>query len=737
MSGSDHARRAGCLVALALALMVTTLAAAASSASAKRYVHVDTGAWSRCDFLVSARCLLPFPNDYFTARDRHSATGRRIHFNRRSMPANTKGVHIDPREYNRNDGFSPGQEIVVKVPGLDTPAAFRRSRIVPQTDMAQTYRHNQPVVVIDATTHRRHLIWAELDSTAGSRANTALLIRAGVNWTEGHRYIVALRYLRGANGRRLRAPLAFRAYRDRLATRQRGVERRRAHMESLFRSLSRAHIPRRSLYLAWDFTVASRSNLAGRMLAIRNDAFRQLGDRNLGDLKVSGRAPAFTVDPASGTFTNTGDESDRTWYYGTCATAECTQAESDAGRSSQVAERITGTFTVPCYLNQRGCPSGASFHYNRGASLPSQIRGNTYTARYVCKVPRASLNGPIQTGNRPAIYGHGLLGNPFSEINQDQITDMIFAHHFVYCATKWIGMANEDIPNAIKLLNDLSFFPSLADRVQQGMLDFLFLGRLEIHPHGFVSSPIFRSGGKPVIDIRPQRMYYDGNSQGGIIGGALTAVAPDLQRATLGVPGMNYSILLQRSVDFNTYAKVLYAAYPDTLDRQVYLSMLQMLWDRAEADGYAQHMTSHPYPDTPAHEVLMQAAVGDHQVANVAAEIEARTIGAALYVPALDPGRSLDRRPFYALPRIRHYPYRGSALVMFDSGPLRLGDLGTPPAPAANVPPARGDDPHEYPRRTATGQAQKSAFFRPGGGVIRACGAHPCYSDGWTGPVGP
>ena len=35
------------------------------------------------------------------------------------------------------------------------------------------------------------------------------------------------------------------------------------------------------------------------------------------------------------------------------------------------------------------------------------------------------------------------------------------------------------------------------------------------------------------------------------MGGALTALAPDFDRAVLGVPGMNYSTLLRRSVDFD------------------------------------------------------------------------------------------------------------------------------------------------------------------------------------------
>ena len=53
---------------------------------------------------------------------------------------------------------------------------------------------------------------------------------------------------------------------------------------------------RGDLYLAWDFTVASDWNIASRMLRIRNDAFAQLGDTNLGDLQVQGRAPG--VDPS-------------------------------------------------------------------------------------------------------------------------------------------------------------------------------------------------------------------------------------------------------------------------------------------------------------------------------------------------------------------------------------------------------------------------------------------------------
>ena len=66
-------------------------------------------------------------------------------------------------------------------------------------------------------------------------------------------------------------------------------------------------------------------------------------------------------------------------------------------------------------------------------------------------------------------------------------------------------------------------------------------------------------------------------------------------------------------------------------------------------------MTSHPLPDTPSHQVLMQIAYGDHQVSMYAAAVQARTIGASAYQPALDlsTNRRRDRNLFYGIPTIR------------------------------------------------------------------------------------
>jgi hypothetical protein len=168
-----------------------------------------------------------------------------------------------------------------------------------------------------------------------------------------------------------------------------------------------------------------------------------------------------------------------------------------------------------------------------------------------------------------------------------------------------------------------------------------------------------------------------------------------------------------------------------------------VLWDRGEANGYAWHMTRNPLPNTPRHTVLLHEAFGDHQVANVATETEARLIEARLRTPALDAGRSLDREPFLGIRPIPRHPWRGNALVVYDVGPLRPPGcvtggtpacMGTPPAPTVNQPPEAGVDPHALTLFEDTAVEQFVSFLAPNGGFINNCGGRPCYAAGWTGP---
>ena len=652
-----------------------------------------------CDPLDPAVCLQPWPNDYFTVADASTDTGRRLDLNILAMPRNIANNPIRPDDWNRNDGFSPGQKIITKVPGLETPAAFENTDAVPITDMSQFKRADQPIVVINADTRRRHVIWSELDANPSNPSDVNLIIRPGANFLEGGRYIVALRNLRNASGAIIEAQLPFRTYRDSIPSVDPAVESRRPHMESLFTTLEQSGIDRDDLYLAWDFTVASERSLSERALSIRDDAFAQLGDTNLGNLQVEGTSPPFTVSSVT----------------------DYTAAQDD-----KIARKIDGTFPVPCYLNAAGCPPGSRFAYAPGSSVPLRTPGNMQLANFTCLIPRVAVDGPEVLQSRASLYGHGLLGSA-GEITAGNIKSMANEHNFVFCATDWSGMSTQDIPNIAGILGDLSNFPTLADRAQQGFVNFMYLGRMMIHPQGFSSDAAFRftKGATTTSVLDTRRLFYDGNSQGGIMGGSLTALAPDFNRAVLGVPGMNYSTLLRRSVDFDMYAQFLYANYPNELERPLILSLIQNLWDRGEANGYAHHMTRRPYPNTPPHTVLLHMAFGDHQVANVTAEVEARTIKASVRVPALDPGRHSDVNPYFKLPTFNTYPFAGSALVVWDSG--------SPTPPTNNTPPRAGTDPHSHPRSSVAARLQKSEFLKRGGRIMNTCGAGPCYANGYTG----
>ncbi|HEY1594262.1 MAG TPA: hypothetical protein VGF74_02600 [Thermoleophilaceae bacterium] len=643
----------------------------------------------------AATSLLPFPNNTLTVKDRHTPTGRRVHLVKSEMPRNNKGVPIDPRAYNRADGFSPGAPILIDVPGLNTPAKLAKIHAPSVNDVALSLRKSSPIVVVDEKSGKRQLVWAEVDMNATKPSDRLLEIHPGRNLVEGHTYLVVVRNVH--------------------STAKAGLQRG-PKTKGILRKLARAHVKRKGIFRAWDFTVASGRSIAGPLLSIRNDAFKRLGDTNLKDMKLQGGSPAFTVTSA------------------TDVPACDPVLGCQPGQDAYIARRVAGTVTVPCYLNEPGCPSGSRFPFRgKGLDLPS-AGTNTISANFVCNIPRsASAAAPA----RPSLYGHGLFGSS-TEINSTPLEQLSNEHDIMLCATDWIGMSKADIPMAITALQDLSKFPELTDRVDQSMVDFMYLGRTMIHPMGFAANPAFQAGGASLINA--SRLYYVGGSQGGIFGGTLTAVAPDFDRAVLAVPGMDYSVLLPRSVDFDQYAAILYPAYPDEKERPLVLSLIQQLWDRSDPDGFANHMTSKPYADTPAHKVFIEMAFGDHQVSNVMTEIEARTIGASLRVPLLDPGRSSEKRPFFGIPRIKHFPFTGNAIEVWDIGPLRTVNgqtLGTPTPPSINEPNRPGVDPHgPDASEQATGRQQASDFLMPDAlsKITDVCGPKPCYLAGWTGP---
>jgi hypothetical protein len=684
------ARCALAAAGLVLAAVPATLLVSAAGAAGPSKPAAD------CQPFSLNPCLLPFPNNLFTRPDRSTPTGLRIRLPSNAMPVNAKGQRIGVAPYNRNDGFSPGSAMIVHVPGLDNATAFARTGAAGVLNTGRAFAKSQPIAVIDEITGRRQLIYSQLDTNATTPQSTNLMIIPGKALAEGHTYAVALRRLRNGNGRLLKPPSWFARLRDNRPLPR--VERsQRSRYDRIFAALKRAGIVQQSLYEAWDFTVASQKGLTSRLLSIRNRAFAQLGDRNLADGRVRGRAPNYTIT-------------------------------ANASLTPQLRD-IKGTFQVPCYLITCGSTATTGFHYSSSKpdALPTQIPGNVGTAAFECIVPTLASPGHPA---RISLHGHGLFGS-HAEVTKPWIEALAANYNMAFCGTDWWGLASPDqLFEGTQVVPNLNLFGVVVDRLQQGVLNTLYLGRLMLNRQGFASNGAFQSGGQPVVDT--SHLYYDGNSQGGIEGGLTTAVAPDFRRAVIGVTGIDYgNVLIQRSTDFTPLKTILEASYPDQSLYPVTTDLIQQLWDRGDPIGYAQHMTSHPLPNTPSHTVLMDIAYGDFQVTIYGGAMEARTIGASAYTPALDSVRARDRNLFYGIPAIRRYPFGGSAIEVWDSGPGRVQ-----PPPVGNVPPVANPtnniDPHQDPRQTGAAQLQISQFLQPNGKVVNVCGGTPCHSFDYT-----
>ncbi|HEX3690655.1 MAG TPA: hypothetical protein VHV28_13220 [Solirubrobacteraceae bacterium] len=677
-------------------MTAAVLAGGAGSAVAKAPAN-------SCQPYSGKPCLFPYPDNRLTKADHTSATKLRVDLPAAAMPVNTKGVRINPSAWNRNDGFSPGSTILVHVPGLDNAAALKRTGVVPVTNIAASLAKRQPVVLIDQATGKRQLIWAELDALAKRPGATNLLIHPAKLLAEGHTFVVALRNLRTKSGKLIPAPKWFALLRG-VGKLPKAEHSQTARYAAIFTALKHAGIRRdKSLYAAWNFTVGSERSLTGGMLAIRNNAFSQLGDTNLADSVDSGHAPGFAV----------------------------TDTKPLVSSSGAALTQVDGTFQVPCYLIACGAGTAPGFHYSSSKpdATPTQIAGNVATTNFECIVPSTAT---ALTPARISLYGHGLLGSA-DEVTASPIEALASGHNIVICSTDFWGLAAGDVGNDAAALGNLSLFGAVIDRLQQGALNMLYLGRLMLNSGGLATNAAFQQLGRPLI--QNSNLYYDGNSQGGIEGGMLTALSPDFRHAVLGVTGIDYAnVLVQRSTDFAPFGKVLYAAYGDPSADPLLLDLMQQLWDRGEPDGYAEQMTTHPLPGTPSHQVLMQIAYGDHQVSMYAAAIEARTVGASAYEPALDlsTNRAQDRNLLYGLPAIKSFPFSGSAIEVWDSGPGH-----TQPPPLTNVPPAETStgnqqDPHGDPRATPAAQQQISDFLEPNGTVSNVCGGTPCHSSDYT-----
>jgi hypothetical protein len=102
-------------------------------------------------------------------------------------------------------------------------------------------------------------------------------------------------------------------------------------------------------------------------------------------------------------------------------------------------------------------------------------------------------------------------------------------------------------------------------------------------------------------------------------------------------------------------------------------------------------------PGTPAHDVLMLVAIGDHQVTTLGAHVMARSLGAVNLMPT--------NRSIWGIDEVRG-PVTGSVMIEHD--------FGLPPEPVGNEPMREGDDPHGALAGVPTAAQTVEHFLRTG-----------------------
>ncbi len=618
---------------------------------------------SQCDPLVEQQCAMPWPSNLYLAHDDTRATGYTLTFGDTSLPANISGKHVDAAPFKRLDGYGLGVPIMAIFPNVDT------SQMAGRYSVDKSVADDAPIVLLEVSddgSTTRVPYWAELDVTADAPDDQTLFVRPAVILKENTRYVVAFRNLKTTDGKDVPRSAAFQKLLDGQTDDDPALAARQARFDEVFGILADAGVSRDSLTLAWDFQTASDDGLHHRMLHMRDDALQVTGPQG----------PELTVTKVQ------------------------EFAPSDDGSGLPVDPNIyleiAGTMKVPEYMKQDG--PGFVFNLDEDGNV---VQNGTRQVKFLARIPYAAKDTPA----RLITFGHGLMGDR-EDIREDFLGRVANQYDYILVATDLVGMAPEDEAAALSALVDVSKFTRVADRLHQGILNFILLTRAAKERLPQLDAVTSRG-----IQVDTSEQYYFGASQGGIFGQTFMALSPDVHRGFLGVPGNDYSTLLYRSSGFAQVIPQIKTRYRSAADVAVDFALMQLLWDGTEPVSYVRHIHDDPFGGDP-REVLMDISKGDHQVAVVTNENVARShIG----IPILE--HYDDERTPWNVEQVS-YPHTGSGIVLFD--------FGNPWPDNGNGPATDGmSDPHGALANVPQVGGQVDHFLRTGE-IIDICHGVPC-----------
>lgn len=609
-----------------------------------------------CNPLGGTHCLMPWPSSSYLAADSTTATGFRVALPIEAMPVNIDDIVVDPTSWNRMDGFSAAGAIIAAFPNGVSAAGLPGA-----DDLGASTAADSPILLVDVETGERPVFFAEIDANA-KPAEAALLIRPLERLRPGARYAVAIRdSLRDADGNPLERPAAFQALLDGTRFKHPMFADLEARAPDIFAAIEAHGVSRDELVLAWDFVTASDESLTADLLTMRDKALPAIGD--------AGANLSFEVSEIAG----------------------------DPALTHKI---FLGTHDSPNFLTDGESDQSI---IKRGADDLPELDG-TYTANFALVLPKC-----VETAELPrpvVVFGHGLFGSAEDYVTDDFLQEVAEEKCFIIAAGDWIGLTNRQVVSAALSANDLNRSHALSEKLAQAVINFIALENLVRGP--LATAPEAMFNGQPVIDTA--NVWYLGGSLGGIMGGTFMAYDPHIELGALGVPGSNWSLLMERSVAWLPLQVAATSAYTNQYDYQMLVSFLAFSLERWDPITVSGRVLDDPLPGTPAKQLLLYEAINDSLVTNLATEMLVRSMGLPVCGPSVK------------------VPYAIAEELAPAASGFTIYDENVPVPTATNVPPGDDNGTHSGVNSRAAVLDQVEHFFF-NGEVINTCGTDtpvPC-----------